>query len=289
MKRTDIIILISAKLCNPNGDPDADNRPRTTPDTGTGLMTKGSISRKIRNFIQAKEVGKPGFDIYVKENSVLGQNRLDTMKEANIKLPSTEKEKGKTNEEGKKALLKKYYDLRAFGGVLTGSKTVNCGQVRGPVQITMLESIDPITVMDLAITRCAAETPEEVEKSLDSSSKTMGSYKALNFGLYKGVISINPILAKETGFSDEDLEELKQSLRNLFAVDSSSSRPAGAMTVEGLYAFEHESEYGNEQTAKLVRRIIVKKTNEIPSSMEDYQIEVKQENLPNGVSYTQLL
>lgn len=288
MNRTDIVLLISAKLCNPNGDPDGDNRPRTTPDTGTGIITKGCISRKIRNFIQSKFGQEKGYDIYVKENTVLGRTRLNALSDAKLPAP-TEENKGKVNEQGQKVLLEKYFDLRAFGGVLTGNKTVNCGQVRGPVQITMLESIDPITTMDLAITRCAAETPEEQEKSLDGSAKTMGSYKALNFALYKGVISINPILAKETGFSKEDFERLKVALKNLFAIDTSSARPAGSMTVEGLYMFEHESEYGNEQTAKLLRRVTANKTQEVPTDIQNYEISINKDNLPVGISYSQLL
>jgi CRISPR-associated protein Csd2 len=270
MKKTDIVILISAKHCNPNGDPDSDNMPRTNPDTDKGLISKGCIARKIRNFIQTRYGTEAGYDIYVKENSVLGQNRLETLKANGVAIKKKEEE----NLDGQKVLLEKYFDIRTFGGLLTGKETVNCGQVRGPVQITMLESVDPVTVIEMGITRCAAETPKEAAASKDGKSKTMGSTKMVSFGLYKGILSINPILAEASGFDEKDKERLIEALKHLFAVDTSSARPAGSMTVERLIAFEHEDIYGNEQTGKLLRSVKVTPKVETPESLDDYEISV---------------
>jgi CRISPR-associated protein Csd2 len=270
MKRTDIVMLIGAKLCNPNGDPDGDNAPRTDPDSNRGIITKASLARKVRNYIQAKYGQEPGYDIYVKENTVLGQTRVDTLEEKKIKITKKEAE----NLEGQRALLEKFFDLRTFGGVLTGSETVNCGQVRGPVQMTMFESIDPVSILDVCITRCAAETPKEAEKSKDGKSKTMGGFKAVSYGLYKGIVSINPVFAEATGFSEQDKERLLEALQNLFSVDSSSARPSGSLTIEKLWVFEHESPFGNEQSAKLARLIDVKAKDPEPKSFEDYEIAV---------------
>ena len=278
MKRTDIVMLLGAKLCNPNGDPDLDNRPRTLPDTGKGIISKGCIARKIRNFVQSKYGGESGYDIYVKENTVLGQTRLDVLKESGVEVDS----KGKENTKGKEKLLERFFDLRTFGGVLTGSATVNCGQVRGPVQITVFESVDPVTVLDMGITRCAAETPKEKEASKDGISKTMGSVRMVNYGLYKGIVSVNPILARQTGFSERDLEVLVDALSNMFSVDSSTARPSGSMTVEKIVYYEHESEYGNAQTARLGKLVKAVSTKEIPDSAEDYEISVSEE-LPIGI------
>lgn len=287
MKRTDIVMLIGAKNCNPNGDPDGDNRPRTTPDFGTGLISKGAISRKIRNYIQSKYGAEPGCDIYVKAGAILGQQRLKALTKEGVPLPANDAAK-KINPAGREAVLHQYYDVRCFGGVLSGSKAVNCGQVTGPVQITMLESIDPITHIDLAISRCAAETEDEVKKSIDGTSKTLGSVKAMAYGLYKGVLSVNPILAAETGFSDSDFDKLKEALLNLFAIDGSAARPPGSMVVEALFMYEHSSEYGNAQTGKLLRKVKVERKVENPASVDDYSITLDTD-LSDGVVFTRLL
>jgi CRISPR-associated protein Csd2 len=285
MKKKDIVLLISAKNCNPNGDPDADNEPRTNPDTNTGLITKGCIARKLRNFVQEKYKDKKGFDIYIKENTVLGETRLKTLAASKVKV--TKKEEA--SDEGQAAILKNFWDVRTFGAIMTGKETVNCGQVKGPVQITMLESVDPVTTMELAITRCAAETPAEKKKASDGRAKTMGNSKAVTFGLYKGVISINPILAKQTGFNKEDEEALIDAVKSIFVLDSSAARPSGSMTIESLVEFTHESEYGNEQTAKLLRRVTAEKQTELPSSIDDYKISINKKDLPKGVSVTELI
>jgi len=285
MKKKDIVLLISAKNCNPNGDPDADNEPRTNPDTNTGLITKGCIARKLRNFVQEKYKDKKGFDIYIKENTVLGETRLKTLASSKVKV--TKKEEA--SDEGQAAILKNFWDVRTFGAIMTGKETVNCGQVKGPVQITMLESVDPVTTMELAITRCAAETPAEKKKSGDGKAKTMGNSKAVTFGLYKGVISINPILAKQTGFNKEDEDALIDAIKSIFVLDSSVARPSGSMTIESLVEFAHESEYGNEQTAKLLRRVTAEKQTELPSSIDDYKISINKKDLPKGVSVTELI
>jgi CRISPR-associated protein Csd2 len=285
MKKKDIVILVSAKNCNPNGDPDADNEPRTNPDTNTGLITKGCISRKLRNYIQTKYRDEKGFDIYIKENTVLGETRLKTLEKAKVKV----KKKEEASDEGKEAILKNFWDVRTFGAIMTGKETVNCGQVKGPVQITMLESIDPVTTMEIGITRCAAETPAERKKSSDGGSKTMGNSRAVTFGLYKGVISINPVLAKQTGFDEKDEEKLIEAIKNMFVLDSSAARPSGSMTIESLVEFTHEGEYGNEQTAKLLRRITAEKQVELPSSIDNYKISINKKDLPKGISVKELI
>lgn len=283
MKKTDIVTIISAKHANPNGDPDADNEPRVDSETGKGIMTPGSIKRKIRNYILQKYGEEPGYDIYIKENTVLAETKIKTLEDANINTKNPEKEKVGAKE----AMCKTFFDVRAFGAVMSTNQA-NCGQVRGPVQVTMFESIDPVNVLDIAITRCAGETTKEKEKSLDGKSKTMGSFKAVSFAAYKGLISVNPVLAKETGFSDLDLERLIDAAKNLFTLDGSTARPTGSMAVESMIVFEHEKEYGNEQTAKLFRKVTVEKSQETPSRMEDYTINIDQ-NIPQGIEVKTLI
>lgn len=276
-KRYEFVILFDVENGNPNGDPDAGNMPRIDPETGHGIVTDVCIKRKIRNYIEVVEGGKQGFDIYVKNGAVLNEQHRKAyeaydLKPENKKLPKDEK----IAKELTGYMCKNFYDIRAFGAVM--SNEVNCGQVRGPVQLNFGRSIDPIFSQDLTITRCAVTNLKDLEKG-----QTMGRKQIVSYGLYKmeGYVSAH-LAEKVTGFNEEDLNILWNALINMFEYDHSASR--GKMATRKLFVFEHETALGNAPSHKLFDLIRVeRKDKSKPArSFEDYEINIDK-NLPNGV------
>ena len=243
-KRYEFVILFDVENGNPNGDPDAGNMPRIDPETGHGIVTDVCIKRKIRNYIEVVEGEKQGFDIYVKNGAVLNEQHRKAyeafdLKPENKKLPKDEK----VAKELTGYMCKNFYDIRAFGAVM--SNEVNCGQVRGPIQLNFGRSIDPIFSQDLTITRCAVTNIKDLEKG-----QTMGRKQVVPYGLYRmeGYVSAH-LAEKVTGFSEEDLNILWNALINMFEYDHSASR--GKMATRKLFVFEHETSLGNAPSYKL--------------------------------------
>jgi CRISPR-associated protein Csd2 len=273
--RYDFIYLFDIKNGNPNGDPDAGNAPRVDAETGKGLVTDVCLKRKIRNFVcltetDASGAPKQGYDIYVKEKAILNEQHERAY--TALGLPKDEKDRKKAAENENAArrwMCQTFFDIRMFGAVM--STGVNCGQVRGPVQLTFGESQSPIFHISNSITRMAVTTEKE---SIDQSggNRTMGSKEIIPYGLYRTHGFINPSLAEQTGFSDHDLELLWQSFDKMFDIDRSASR--GEMAARELLVFKHESKLGNTSAHRLFERLIIgeRDTNTPPRSIHDYSI-----------------
>ncbi len=283
-KRYEFVILFDVENGNPNGDPDAGNMPRIDPETGHGIVTDVCIKRKIRNYIEVVEGEKQGFDIYVKNGAVLNEQHRKAyeafdLKPENKKLPKDEK----VAKELTGYMCKNFYDIRAFGAVM--SNEVNCGQVRGPIQLNFGRSIDPIFSQDLTITRCAVTNMKDLEKG-----QTMGRKQVVPYGLYRmeGYVSAH-LAEKVTGFSDEDLNILWNALINMFEYDHSASR--GKMATRKLFVFEHETSLGNAPSHKLFDLIkIERKDKSKPArNFGDYEINIDDNNLPSGVKLIEKL
>lgn len=283
-KRYEFVILFDVENGNPNGDPDAGNMPRIDPETGHGIVTDVCIKRKIRNYIEVVEGEKQGFDIYVKNGAVLNEQHRKAyeafdLKPENKKLPKDEK----VAKELTGYMCKNFYDIRAFGAVM--SNEVNCGQVRGPIQLNFGRSIDPIFSQDLTITRCAVTNMKDLEKG-----QTMGRKQVVPYGLYRmeGYVSAH-LAEKVTGFSDEDLNILWNALINMFEYDHSASR--GKMATRKLFVFEHETSLGNAPSHKLFDLIkIERKDKSKPArNFGDYEINIDNNNLPSGVKLIEKL
>ncbi len=283
-KRYEFVILFDVENGNPNGDPDAGNMPRIDPETGHGIVTDVCIKRKIRNYIEVVEGEKQGFDIYVKNGAVLNEQHRKAyeafdLKPENKKLPKDEK----VAKELTGYMCKNFYDIRAFGAVM--SNEVNCGQVRGPIQLNFGRSIDPIFSQDLTITRCAVTNIKDLEKG-----QTMGRKQIIPYGLYRmeGYVSAH-LAEKVTGFSEEDLNILWNALINMFEYDHSASR--GKMATRKLFVFEHETSLGNAPSHKLFNLIkIERKDKSKPArSFGDYEINIDDNNLPSGVKLIEKL
>ena len=295
-KRYDFVLLFDVCDGNPNGDPDAGNSPRVDPETHQGLVSDVSLKRKVRDFVMLDktdlDTGQPeaGYDVYVKRHSVLEQ--LHQKAYDALGLPAGEK-KGKKAENVHRArqwMCQTFFDVRTFGAVM--STGINCGQVRGPVQLTFSRSIDPIVSLEQSITRKAVTTQKEADKQIDKHGQitgTMGRKELVPYGLYEAHGFVSPHLAADTGFSNEDLELLWRALTMMFEHDRSATR--GEMATRRLVVFEHDSLLGNAPAHRLFERVQAKLRDpkSPPRSYSDYEVTVDLENLPAGIQAHQKL
>lgn len=286
--RYDFILLVDVRDGNPNGDPDAGNLPRVDPETGHGLITDVCLKRKVRNYVGLAKSEKPPFEIYVKEKAILNKQHERAYQALGVDLSQTDgKRKGGDKvDEARAWMCKNFFDVRSFGAVM--STGVNCGQVRGPIQLTFARSLDQVIPIEHSITRMAVATEQEAEKQ-GGDNRTMGRKFTIPYGLYaaNGFISAN--LAQDTGFSEEDLQLLWDALKNMFEHDRSASR--GQMETRGLYVFKHDNELGRAPAHKLFERIKVAKTdqNAVARSFGDYSISIDNSNLPEGVELIRIV
>jgi CRISPR-associated protein Csd2 len=276
--RIDFVYIFDVQDGNPNGDPDAGNLPRVDAETGMGLVTDVCLKRKVRNYVQVAKNLADGYDIFIKEKAVLN-NSIDAAHEEE----SVKSAKDKTLA-ARDVMCKNFYDIRTFGAVMSTGK--NAGQVRGPIQMTFARSVDPISAAEHSITRVAVATEKEAEKQ-GGENHTMGRKATIPYGLYvcHGFISAN--LAKQTGFSEEDLELFFDALKNMFDVDRSAAR--GLMSAQKLIVFKHDSVLGNAPANKLFDLVKVEKVcSGAARSFSDYKVTID-ENPYCGVSVEELI
>ena len=277
--RIDFIYIFDVQDGNPNGDPDAGNLPRIDAETGMGLVTDVCLKRKVRNYVQVAKGLSEGYDIFIKEKAIL----------------NSEIDKAHDDEEVKKAkdktaaarlfMCKNYYDIRTFGAVMSTGK--NAGQVRGPIQFTFARSVDPIATAEHSITRMAVATENEAEKQ-NGDNRTMGRKATVPYGLYVCHGFISASLAKQTGFSEEDLQLYFEALKNMFDVDRSAAR--GLMSAQKLIVFRHDSILGNAPANKLFDLVkIEKNTDNPPRAFGDYTVTIDKNAIPTGVTVEELI
>ena len=282
--RYEFVYFFDVTNGNPNGDPDAGNMPRLDPESSKGLVTDVCLKRKIRNFIEVAYENAPGYEIYVKEKSVLNLQNKRAYEALGIKLEAKKLPKDEAKAREITAwMCNNFFDIRSFGAVMTTE--VNSGQVRGPVQLAFAQSLDPIVPLEISITRMAVTNEKDLEKE-----RTMGRKHIVPYALYRvhGFISAN--LAAKTGFSDEDLQKLWQALQMMFEYDRSAAR--GEMTARKLIVFKHDSVLGNQPAHKLFERVTVDRvqgeSGSPAAAFSDYRINVNREAL-QGVSIKELL
>ncbi|MBW1676148.1 MAG: type I-C CRISPR-associated protein Cas7/Csd2 [Deltaproteobacteria bacterium] len=287
-RRHDFVFLFDVINGNPNGDPDAGNLPRIDPETMRGLVTDVCIKRKIRNWVDMCRGEEGKFKIYIENRGYL----IDHKKRAYEAVGAKKGDDKKLNE-AQEWMCKNFYDVRTFGAVLVGKKGegYNCGQVRGPVQLTFSRSIDPIVPLDISITRVALENPGEKQREDEdekATTGTMGRKALIPYGLYVGQGFYNPCFAEKTGFDSEDLELFWDAMMKMWDLDRSSSR--GLMSLRGLYIFSHENKLGNAPAHTLLDRVKASKKEGVdsPRSISDYTIEVDERDMPQGVTLTKL-
>ncbi|WP_123103865.1 type I-C CRISPR-associated protein Cas7/Csd2 [Acidithiobacillus sulfuriphilus] len=234
--------------------------------------------------VTAADIDKKAVQDWIKEskpNAALKKLLTDTLKKSKGRKPTQTE-----SENGKKWLCQNFFDIRTFGAVLSLKSAPNCGQVRGPVQLTFARSVDPIIAQEHSITRMAVATEAEAEKQ-GGDNRTMGRKHTVPYGLYVAHGFVSSFLAKQTGFSDADLELLWQALSQMFDHDRSAAR--GEMATRGLYVFKHESELGNAPAHTLFERIQVVRKADVPRSFADYEVAVNEAELPSGVALLRMV
>ena len=308
--RYDFVMLLDVQDGNPNGDPDAGNAPRVDPETGQGLVTDVAIKRRVRDYVALAKGGAEGYQIYIADRAILALTkaeayqaighdvveapREDADEEADPApaVEATAGPRGKAKPKGKKAtdfdrvleaqkwMCASYYDVRTFGAVMS-SKGADCGQVRGPVQLSFARSIDPVLTLDHTITRIAVETVEEAER-MGGRNHTMGKKNTIPYGLYRAHGFVTPSLARGTGFSTEDLELFWRALWECYETDRSATR--GVMTTRAVIVFEHRSELGNARAATLFDAVKVGRVDPAKPARcyADYAVTVGE--MPAGVT-----
>ncbi|EJG08366.1 CRISPR-associated protein, Csd2 family [Methanofollis liminatans DSM 4140] len=276
--RYEFVLLFDVENGNPNGDPDMGNMPRVDPQTGYGIVTDVCLKRKIRDYVDLVKSGEAGYDIYVKSGVVLNDQNKKAYDYLGIK-PDSKKPK---DDELTKFMCQNFFDIRAFGAVMTTE--VNCGQVRGPVQFCFARSADPIFQQEVTVTRCAVTNERDAEKG-----QTMGKKQIVPYGLYRAEGYISAHLAKKTtGFNEDDLNLLWDSLINMFEHDHSAAR--GKMSARKLIVFKHESELGNCQSHILFDKVKVEHLSRDlpPRSFADYNVTIA-DDIPKGVELIEKL
>ena len=288
--RYEFVILFDVENGNPNGDPDAGNMPRIDPETGYGLVTDVCLKRKIRNYVETAKEGESGYGIYIKDSVPLNRSDLEACKAVGVdekKLKEAKKDDEKLDEKLRDFMCSNFYDIRTFGAVMTTfvKGALNCGQVRGPVQLGFARSIDPILPQEVTITRVAITTEADAEKK----GTEMGRKYIVPYGLYRaeGYISAN-LARKTTGFSEDDLALLWQAILNMFELDRSAAR--GNMAVRELIVFKHDSELGNAPAYKLFDLVKVVRKDGVtaPRAYSDYTVTLDEAHLPDGVTVTRM-
>jgi CRISPR-associated protein Csd2 len=292
-RRHDFVLVFDVIDGNPNGDPDAGNLPRVDPETMQGLVSDVCLKRKVRNWIDLTRGSEPRFKIYIQDKGIALNDLHQRAYEAEGLTSTGSKQKRDDVEKARKWMCDNFYDIRTFGAVMTTG--VNCGQVRGPVQLTFARSVDQIVPLDLSITRVAVTRSEDAKvvegDDAKGTGKTteMGRKALVPYGLYISYGFINPHFAADTGFSTEDLSLFWQALQQMWDLDRSSSR--GMMACRGLYVFSHENALGNAPAHTLLERVTVKLKEgvETPRKYSDYEVSVKEDDLPEGISLTRLV
>ena len=296
--RYEFVILFDVENGNPNGDPDAGNMPRIDPESGFGLVTDVCLKRKIRNYVETVKEDEKGYKIYIREDvplnrsdreacQALGVNEADDKKQTEA-LKKLKKSDPDVDMKLRDYMCEHFYDIRTFGAVMTTfvKASLNCGQVRGPVQLGFARSIDPIISQEVTITRVAITT----EKDAENKTTEMGRKSIVPYGLYRaeGYVSAN-LARKVTGFSEEDLELLWEAIINMFEHDHSAAR--GKMAVRELIVFKHSKELGDCPAYKLFDAVEVKKNENVvyPRQYQDYTVQVHEDQIPGSVEVKRMI
>lgn len=291
-RRHDFVLIFEVTDGNPNGDPDAGNLPRVDPETMQGLVTDVALKRKVRDWIDLARGGEAAYKIYVQSGVALNAQHQRAYTELGMKSTGAKQVKDDV-EKARAWMCANFYDIRMFGAVMTTG--VNCGQVRGPLQLTFARSVDPIIPLDLSITRVAVTKIEDAQVAVSDSGETtgkqteMGRKALVPYGLYRAHGFYNPHFARQTGATSEDLALFWRALQMMWDTDRSASR--GMLACRGLYIFTHESSLGDAPAHKLLERVRIERQPEVvaPRTFKDYRVQVDDSGLPEKVQLTRLV
>ncbi len=283
--RFEFVYFFDVENGNPNGDPDAGNFPRIDPETNIGIVTDVCLKRKIRNYVEILKGRTAPHLIYVREKAILTLEQKNAYDSKNVNALKNEDEKIPA---ARSWMCENYFDVRTFGAVMS-LKEFNCGQVRGPVQLSFGKSIEPIVPREITITRMAVATEKEAEAQ-KGDNRTMGRKNIVPYALYRTEGYVSAHLAKQTGFSADDLELVWEALCHMFEHDHSAAR--GKMSARKLFVFKHTSALGNAPAHQLFSLISQERANGTGTparDFKDYMIKVDSNSLPKGVELIEKL
>ncbi len=315
--RYEFLFLFDCENGNPNGDPDAGNSPRLDPEDMHGLVSDVALKRRVRNYVQLARGNEAPNAVFVEHASALNAP-IAAAHEATGGMPAVKSGKWAATKDKVAAariwMCQTFFDVRTFGAVM--STGPNAGQVRGPVQIAFARSVNPILPLDISITRMAT-TDDNVKAGEGVTSqdyrdweasqpedklRTMGRKSLIPYGLFRGKGFISAHLARQTGFTTDDLKLLFEAILNMYEHDRSASK--GTMTVrQPVYVFKHvgtdtdaqqrqrQAMLGCAPAQVLFEQVIsVSRKPGIDAArrFDDYQVTVDREQVPVGVELLEL-
>jgi len=230
---------------------------------------------------------KKEIESWIKDNKETISKKVASLIRTALKDAKPRKPTGEETEKGREKMCADYYDIRTFGAVMSLKKAPNCGQVRGPVQLTFGRSVDPIVTLEHTITVVAVATEEQSEKQ-SGGNRNMGRKNTVPYGLYVSHGFVSAHLAAQTGFTMEDLELLWKALVDMFDHDHSAAR--GEMNTRKLVIFEHNSALGNAQAHTLFDAISITRKDMTlpPRAYSDYVVSIDKSRIPDGVTVREL-
>lgn len=251
-------------------------------DYPDGLSAERDENGERQMLIVAADADKKEIQQWLKEED--HQREVVVLIKSALKDAKPRKPSPKQTEQGKVKMCEDYYDIRTFGAVMALKSAPNCGQVRGPVQMTFARSVDPIVTLEHSITRMAVATQAEADKQA-GDNRTMGRKHTVPYGVYVAHGFVSPCFAAQTKFSEEDLEILWNALTNMFEHDRSAAR--GLMSTRGLIVFKHDTALGKAPAHRLFELVQVRRKTD-PSkparAFGDYEIVIDETQLPTGVT-----
>jgi CRISPR-associated protein Csd2 len=282
--RYDFVYFFDCTDGNPNGDPDSDNSPRTDPETFQGLVSDVCLKRKIRDYVyqhqQQNGAIATGYDVFVLAGNTLESRQKQPFEHLKGEIVAAGKDtKTPDIQKARDWMCESFFDVRTFGAVMS-TTNFNCGQVRGPLQLTFSRSVDRIFTTEHTISRQAFTG----EKDIKSGTGTFGRKHTVAYGLYRAHGFLNPVFARQTGFSNEDLDLVWKALGNMFDIDRSAAR--GLMAARRLYVFKHSSALGEAPAHQLFESVTAKLKDGVvaPRSFNDYVVSGPDPaSLPPGI------
>lgn len=219
---SEILFIYDAKMCNPNGDPDEENKPRMDYITSRNLVSDVRLKRYIRDYLQ-----NLGYEIWV---SKVEDEIVDATKRLEFLAKKCSEEKGKEVDHKKPKkefidwLLDKLLDVRLFGATMPikGGEEARGGGLTftGPVQFSWGYSLNPVEIIpSSSITSTFAGRGEEYG--------TIGKDWRVYYSLIAFYGIINSKRAEKTKLSEEDIKILDNALIEAIPAEATTRSKIG--------------------------------------------------------------
>lgn len=215
MNNSDILFLYDAKLTNPNGDIDEENRPRMDYERSLNLVSDVRLKRYIRDYLE-----QLGYDIFVGKVDGNTVNATKRIEELFKNYEGKVKNKKKLSEEEQNWMLDQLIDVRLFGATMPIQSEDKGGSMAftGPVQFNWGYSLNKVNLVE------SASITSHFGSSSDSDGGNIGKdYRVYySFLAFHGVISGHR--AKHTRLKDEDVELLDQAMVKSIPLSATRSK-----------------------------------------------------------------